>query len=79
MRPIRTIWTIMVVVPCATRADARTHRVPKRAVQVATKPDATIPIEKNRDPAEVALNRKIKRHLQRLLKLLSGSLLLFAS
>jgi CspA family cold shock protein len=37
--------TIMVVVLCATRADART---PKRVVPVATKPDATIPIEKNR-------------------------------
>jgi hypothetical protein len=74
MRPVRTILTIMVVVLCATHADARTHRLPKRAVPVATKPDATIPIEKNRDPADVALDRKVKGICKG-----SGSLLPFAS
>jgi hypothetical protein len=64
VRPfIQALLTIMVVALCATHAvDARTHhRGPKTAAPVATtKPDAKIPIETNRDPADLALDRKIK-------------------
>jgi hypothetical protein len=60
------IWTILIVTVaalCATHAvDARTHhRAPKTTAPVATtKPDAKIPVEMKRDPADVALDRKIK-------------------
>jgi hypothetical protein len=64
MRPgIRTILVIVGVALCATHAvDARArHRAPKSTVPAATtKPDAKIPVETNRDPADVALDRKIK-------------------
>jgi hypothetical protein len=60
----RTILTIAVVALCATHAvDARTHRAPKAvgSVPAATiRPDAKIPVETKRDPADVALDRKIK-------------------
>ncbi|WP_210253753.1 hypothetical protein [Bradyrhizobium sp. S69] len=54
-----------IIVPafCATQTvDARTHHlVPKAAVPVATKKaDAKIPVETKRDPADIALDRKIK-------------------
>jgi hypothetical protein len=48
---------------CGThRADARTHRHAREtAAPVATtKPDAKIPVEMKRDPADIALDRKIK-------------------
>ena len=54
---------IVVVALSATRAvDARTHhRVSKTsALAATTKPDAKIPVEVKRDPADVALDRKIK-------------------
>jgi hypothetical protein len=60
---MRTFLTIMVVTLCATTAVfARTHhRTPKRTVAAAaTKTEATSPVEKNRDPADVALDRRIK-------------------
>jgi hypothetical protein len=53
----------MVVALCATRiVDARTrHRATKRTVPAATtRTKATSPAEKDRDPADVALDRKIK-------------------
>jgi hypothetical protein len=55
--------TILVVALCATHAVAAGthHRTPKRTAPVATtKPDAKIPVEVKRDPADVALDRKIK-------------------
>jgi hypothetical protein len=64
MKPgTRTFLTIMVVALFATHAVfARTHhRAPKRIMPAeATKPDAVIPVEQNRDPADVALDRQIK-------------------
>jgi hypothetical protein len=57
------LMMIMVVALFTTHAVfARTyHRAPKRAVPTATtKPEATSPAEKNRDPADVALDHKIK-------------------
>jgi hypothetical protein len=53
----------MTVAFCATHAVvARTHhRAPKTTASVAaTKPDAKIPVETKRDPADIALDRKIK-------------------
>lgn len=47
---------------CATNAaQARSHRRnPEPTAGVATKPDAKIPAEQKRDPADIALDRKIK-------------------
>jgi hypothetical protein len=59
---IRTALTIVVVALSATHAvDARTHhRASKTPAPAATtKPDAKIPVEVKRDPADVALDRKI--------------------
>jgi len=52
----------MVVALCATNSVvARTHhRGSNRIGPVATKPAANIPAEKNRHPADIALDRKIK-------------------
>jgi hypothetical protein len=53
----------LVVAFCATHAVyARSHhRAPKTTAPVTTtKPDAKISVETNRDPADVALDRKIK-------------------
>jgi hypothetical protein len=57
----RTFFKIIVVAFCASQAvDARTHhRAPKGTVPIATKPDANIPVEKNRDPADVVIDRRI--------------------
>jgi hypothetical protein len=52
------ILAIPVVGLCATQvAEARTHR---RAPVSTSKPDAQIPVEMKRDPADIALDRKIK-------------------
>jgi hypothetical protein len=54
---------VVLVALCATHAViARSHRqAPKSTAPAATtKPDAKIPVEPNRDPADVALDRKIK-------------------
>jgi hypothetical protein len=61
----RMITRLMLVVSfalCATNAaHARSHRRnPEPTAGVATKPDAKIPTEQKRDPADVALDRKIK-------------------
>jgi hypothetical protein len=60
----RLVLIAMAVVALyATDAvNARTHhRVPKtNAPASATKSDAKIPVEMNRDPADVALDRRIK-------------------
>jgi hypothetical protein len=53
----------LVVALCATHAVyARSHhRAPKTTAPAsATKSDAKIPVETKRDPADVALDRKIK-------------------
>jgi hypothetical protein len=53
----------MVVALCAIQAvDARTHhRAPKRTVPaVEMKSGAVIPDKQSRDPADIALDRKIK-------------------
>jgi hypothetical protein len=64
MKPgTRTFLTIIVVALFATHAVfARTHhRAPKRSEPAATiTTEATSPPEKNRDPADVALDRRIK-------------------
>jgi hypothetical protein len=64
MRPgIRTTLTVLLVALCATHAViARSHRrAPKStAPAAATKAETKIPVERNRDPADVALDRKIK-------------------
>jgi hypothetical protein len=63
MKPgTRTSLTIMVVALFTTHAVfARTHhRAPKRIVPATTTTEATSPAEKNRDPADVALDRQIK-------------------
>jgi hypothetical protein len=60
---MRTALTICVVALCATHAVfARSHhRAPKTTAPVTmTKPDTKIPVESNRDPEDVALDRKIK-------------------
>jgi hypothetical protein len=59
---IQACSILAVFVLCATNAvDARTHHpVAKSAAPIVTKPDAKIPVEMNRDPADVALDRKIK-------------------
>jgi hypothetical protein len=66
MRPgIRTLLAILAVALCATThavfARSR-HRAPKGTAPAAatTKPDAKIPVETSCDPADVALDRKIK-------------------
>jgi hypothetical protein len=54
---------VVMVALCATHAvNARTHhRAPKTTAPAsATKSDAKIPVEMNRDPADVALDRRIK-------------------
>jgi hypothetical protein len=61
MRPgIRTTLTVLLVAFCATHAViARSHHpAPKSATRVAA--GTKIPVEPNRDPADVALDRKIK-------------------
>jgi hypothetical protein len=67
MKPgTRTFLTIMMVALFTTQAVfARTHhRAPKRTVTAATtKTEATSPAEKNRDPADVALDHRIKGYL----------------
>jgi hypothetical protein len=64
MRPLaRLLSTIVLVALCATQAvHARTHHhtVKTTAPVATTKPDAKIPVEVKRDPADVALDRKIK-------------------
>jgi hypothetical protein len=63
MRSVARALLIMVVALCATHAVfARSHhRVPKRTAPAAmTKTVTTIVPEKNRDPADIALDRKIK-------------------
>jgi hypothetical protein len=59
---VRIILTIATVALCATASvDAQTHHRSskvKEPVMVGT-PTANVP-EKNRDPADVALDRKIK-------------------
>jgi hypothetical protein len=54
--------TIIVIALCVTHAVyARSHhRAPKRTTPAAIKADDKIPVETNRDPADVALDRKIK-------------------
>jgi hypothetical protein len=60
----RSFLIVMAMVALfATHAvNARTHqRAPKpTAPASATKPDAKIPVETSRDPADVALDRKIR-------------------
>jgi hypothetical protein len=53
---------IVIALYATNAAGARTHhRASKNtALPVATKPVANIPQEKNRDPADVALDHKIK-------------------
>jgi len=54
---------IAAVALCASAAlNAQTHhRAPKTTAPVTmTKPDTKIPVESNRDPEDVALDRKIK-------------------
>jgi hypothetical protein len=63
MMPFSRTLLIAVVGLCAAHAVvARTHhRAPKSTAPVsATKIEANIPQEKNRDPADVALDRRIK-------------------
>jgi hypothetical protein len=63
LRPvIRAALTIWVVTLCVTHAVyARSHRAPKvTAPASATKSEAKIPVEANRDPADIALDRRIK-------------------
>jgi hypothetical protein len=60
---VRTLLAIAVVALCATHGvAARTHHhAPKGTAPVsATKSDTSIPQEKNRDPEDVALDRRIK-------------------
>jgi hypothetical protein len=59
----RLLSTTAVVALSATHAvDARTHHRALRATApaAATKSDTKIPVELKRDPADVALDRKIK-------------------
>jgi hypothetical protein len=60
---MRTIVAAILVALCATSVVfARSHRhTPKRTVPaVTTRTDNAIPAEKNRHPADVVLDRKIK-------------------
>jgi hypothetical protein len=63
MRPINGMLSTTVVIslwaihPVAARTH---HRAPKTTAQATTKPDVKIPVEMKRDPADVALDRKIK-------------------
>jgi hypothetical protein len=61
--PIRRLLIIAMVALCAAQgASARTHHRTSKATTpaVAVKPDAKIPVEVKRDPADIALDRKIK-------------------
>jgi hypothetical protein len=64
MRPvIGTLLTMMMVALTTPDAvDARAHhRTPKTTAQASsTRSDAKIPVETSRDPADVALDRRIK-------------------
>jgi hypothetical protein len=53
---------IVVVALCATTAaDARSdRRAPNGPAATLKKPDAKIPVEQKRDPADIALDRRIK-------------------
>jgi hypothetical protein len=58
----RVIIATVVVALCATHAVyARSHRhAAKTTAPAAIKTGVKIPVETNRDPADVALDRKIK-------------------
>jgi hypothetical protein len=63
MRPIIGMLSTIVVISLWTihPVAARTHhRAPKTTAQATTKPEVKIPVEMKRDPADVALDRKIK-------------------
>jgi hypothetical protein len=57
---------LLTIIAVALRAihagDARTHRRAAKSAtpMAATKPDAKIPTETKRDPADITLDRKIK-------------------
>ena len=73
---IGMLSTIVVISLCTFHPSAaRTHhRLLKTTTPpAANKPDVKIPVEMKRDPADVALDRKIKRHLQRVLIIAVGA------
>jgi hypothetical protein len=57
-----SVYVLLVTAAAVgTSADARSLRRAPKATQSATvKPDAKIPTEQKRDPADIALDRKIK-------------------
>jgi hypothetical protein len=59
---IRTFSVIAITALCATHAvAAKTHHRGSRATTpAATRSDAQIPVETKRDPADIALDCKIK-------------------
>jgi hypothetical protein len=59
---IQACSILAVFALCATHAvEARTHHpAVKSTPPIIAKPDAKIPVEMNRDPADIALDRKIK-------------------
>jgi hypothetical protein len=59
---IQACSILAVFALCATHAvDAQTrHHAAKSTAPIITKLDAKIPVEMNRDPADIALDRKIK-------------------
>jgi hypothetical protein len=57
-----TLTVLLVALGATDAVIARSHhRAPKRAAPAATtKAETKIPVEPNRDPADVALDRRIK-------------------
>jgi hypothetical protein len=62
IRVTRLFLTIFVIALCVTHAVfARTHRhESRRTAPAAIKTGVKIPVETNRDPADIALDHKIK-------------------
>jgi hypothetical protein len=57
---IKTVLVAAIALGATHAVGARTlHRTP-RPIATATKPDAKIPVETKRDPADIALDRRIK-------------------
>jgi hypothetical protein len=58
---MRSLWVALLVALATPTASARHHHhTVKRSTVPTTAPAANIPTEKDRDPADVALDRKIK-------------------
>jgi hypothetical protein len=61
LKPFSVCVLLVTAAAVGATANARSLRRAPKATQAATvKPDAKIPTEQKRDPADIALDRKIK-------------------